>query len=194
MFFNTNLKKIAIILSCLGILGLTPTTPTTLTTPTTSTTPATPAEPVPMPPDIVPEANLKSEDNKLVAPEQAEHPSSKMATSVPVREEGSVKVLEFVLAHQIQEREPKEILENFTLSGAQGQTLYAYARLSAKKPTQISFVWFKEGKEYFHFKANVQPSQRWRTYSSITLKPGDWKVQLVSESHEVLAEHTFTVQ
>jgi len=173
MFFHTNLKKVAIILACIGILG------------------AASEEPVPMPPDIVPETKLESESNK---PHHAQE-AQKSIEVVNTTHQTSLKVLEFVLAHQVEGREPKGITETFNEHDEQGGSVYAFARLSAEKPTTVSFVWFKDGKEHYRFNTVVQVSQRWRTYSSVRLRAGNWKVQLVlPDSHEVLTERTFTVQ
>ena len=101
-----------------------------------------------------------------------------------------IKVLEFVLANKVEGREPKEIVENFNRENNKG---FAFARLSAEKHAQVTFVWFKEGKEYSRFTTNVHASKKWRTYSSAKLRPGNWKVQLIS-GEQVLAEHTFVVQ
>jgi len=39
----------------------------------------------------------------------------------------------------------------------------------------------------------IGTSPGWRTWSSATLKSGDWRVELVTEGGEVLAERAFTV-
>ena len=101
-----------------------------------------------------------------------------------------IKVIEFVLANKVEGREPKEVVENFNRENGKG---FAFAQLSADKHAQVAFVWFKDGKEYSRFTTNVHASKKWRTYSSTKLRPGNWKVQLMS-GDQVLAERTFTVQ
>ena len=101
-----------------------------------------------------------------------------------------VQVIDFVLTNKIEGREPKDIIEKFDHENLQG---FAFARLSADKHAQITFIWFKDGREQSRFTTYVHASKRWRTYASTKLRPGNWKVQLVADK-AVLAEREFIVE
>lgn len=108
-----------------------------------------------------------------------------------VAEASDLKVLEFVLANQVIEREPKDVVEKF----AQGsEKAFAFARLNANVASEVTFVWYRNNQVYTQYTAPIQAAKTWRTYSSIKLKSGDWKVQLLGKNKEVLAEKTFTIQ
>lgn len=100
-----------------------------------------------------------------------------------------VEVIEFVLTNKVEGREPQKILENFH---NQDGKAYAFARLNAKEHAQVTFVWLYEGKEQARFTSNVQTSKRWRTFSSVQLKPGKWTAQLIAKG-QVIAERDFVV-
>lgn len=100
-----------------------------------------------------------------------------------------VEVVEFVLTNKVEGREPQKILESFQHRDGKA---YAFARLNAKEHAQVTFVWLYEGKEHARFTSNVQTSKRWRTFSSVQLKPGKWTAQLVSKG-QVIAERDFVV-
>lgn len=102
----------------------------------------------------------------------------------------SVQVIDFVLTNKIEGREPKDMVEKFTHENAQG---FAFARLSADKHAQITFIWLKDGREQSRFTTHVHASKRWRTYASTKLRPGNWKVQLLADN-AVLAEREFIVE
>jgi len=103
-----------------------------------------------------------------------------------------IKVLEFVLTDKVEGREPHAAVETFNREQEKGMA-YAFARLSTKKNTQVTFVWLREGREHMRFTTNVQPAKKWRTYSSVQLRPGNWQVQLKAGT-AILAEQTFVVQ
>ena len=101
-----------------------------------------------------------------------------------------LEVIEFVLTTKVEGREPIAIVENFSKENGMA---YAFARIHAKSHAQVTFVWFRDGKEQSRFTTNVHAAKRWRTYASIKLRPGNWKVQLLSPNNEVLVERPFTV-
>jgi hypothetical protein len=100
-----------------------------------------------------------------------------------------LEVTEFVLTTKVEGREPTAIVENF---GKENGMAYAFARIHVKNHAQVTFVWFRDGKEQSRFTTNVHVAKRWRTYASTKLRPGTWKVQLLS-NNEVLIERPFMV-
>lgn len=105
---------------------------------------------------------------------------------------GSVIIRDFVLTHGINEREPMGATEDFALTDQRG---FAFARLHNEgTPTNVSFVWEVDNSVHASIDMNVGTSPGWRTWSSVALRPGKWRVKLIDESGLMLAEKTFTVQ
>ncbi len=105
--------------------------------------------------------------------------------------EGDLVVQDLVLSHGVYEREPADIAKSFEPSD---ERAYAFARISNAGPlTNVSFVWHYGSNIHAIVDLNVGTSQGWRTWSSAKLKSGDWRIELVTEEGEVLAERAFTV-
>lgn len=102
-----------------------------------------------------------------------------------------LKVVEFVLANQVVQREPKDVVENFAHGS---EKAFAFARVNASVASEVTFVWYRNNQIYTQYTAPIQAAKTWRTFSSVKLKSGDWKVQLLGKNKEVLAEKTFTIQ
>ena len=101
-----------------------------------------------------------------------------------------LQVLEFVLADNIEGREPKSIVENFNQQNQKG---FAFARLSCLKQSTVTFVWLRNGKEQTRFTTTVHTSKKWRTFASSRLKKGEWVVRLLADD-KIIAEKSFTIQ
>ncbi len=105
--------------------------------------------------------------------------------------ESALVVQDLILSRGIYEREPADIATSFEPSD---ERAYAFARISNEGPlTSVSFVWHYGSNLHAAVDLNVGTSQGWRTWSSAKLKSGDWRVELVTEEGEVLAERAFTV-
>ncbi len=105
--------------------------------------------------------------------------------------EGDLVVQDLILSRGIYEREPADIAKSFEPSD---ERAYAFARISNEGPlTSVSFVWHYGSNIHAIVDLNIGTSQGWRTWSSAKLKSGDWRVELVTEEGEVLAERAFTV-
>ncbi len=105
--------------------------------------------------------------------------------------EGDLVVQDLILSRGIYQREPADTAESFELSD---ERAYAFARISNEGAlTNVSFVWHYGSNIHAIVDLNVGTSQGWRTWSSAKLKSGDWRVELVTEGGEVLAERAFTV-
>ena len=100
-----------------------------------------------------------------------------------------IEVLELSLTKQIANREPGDRLENFSLSDTKA---YVFARLNIQAAGEIIFIWSRDGQECHRSVLAVQQAQSWRTHSWVSLKPGQWKVQLIS-NNKLLAEKVFGV-
>ena len=109
----------------------------------------------------------------------------------PAAAEGSMVIRDFVLTHGIFEREPTGTTD-FASSDGRG---YAFARISNEgMPTQVSFVWYYGDEMHASIDMNVGTSGGWRTWSSVNLRPGNWRVKLQDQNGMVIAERSFTVE
>lgn len=115
---------------------------------------------------------------------------SSVKQDVMQQESPDLEVLEFVLASNIDAREPKEIVEVF---GKEVEKGFAFARLNVKKPGEVTFLWYRNDKLVTRFSTQVHASKKWRTYSSVKMRPGQWKVQLL-QNDKVLAEKSFNLE
>lgn len=131
----------------------------------------------------------ESKDDKILTSE-AKNDSDSVTSKPELQALADLEILEFVLADKIENREPRNSVDGFTSAEERG---FAFARLNAKSNSKVTFVWYRNGHEYARSTLPVNASKKWRTYSSVKLRPGDWKVQLLAED-KVLAEKTFTLQ
>lgn len=98
-------------------------------------------------------------------------------------------ISQFVLCEDVIEREPVNIRQAFYID--QGQA-FCFARISnSGELITLKFKWYFEDEPYFEFDAKVGTSPHWRTYSSITLRTGLWRVELVHPDGTVLREIRF---
>lgn len=101
------------------------------------------------------------------------------------------EVLEFVICKDVLEREPVDIVNTFTVSDDRG---WVFARINnPEEMTYVHFVWYFEEEVYFEIRMRVGVSPAWRTYSSVALQEGAWRVELLDNDREVLKEIRFHV-
>jgi hypothetical protein len=76
-----------------------------------------------------------------------------------------------------------------------GQKVWAYAEFeNLENEQQVIFLWLKDGESYLSFAVEVGISELWRTYSYITAREGNWKLQLTLEGYKTpIKELEFTV-
>ncbi|MFU8861019.1 MAG: DUF2914 domain-containing protein [Cyclonatronaceae bacterium] len=112
--------------------------------------------------------------------------------SVMAQEAGaSPEVIEFLLCEDVEDREPVNPKETFTTLD---ERVYAYARIyNTEEPVNLHFRWTHDGAVYANINLLIGVSQAWRTYSSVQILEGEWKVELVDENDNVLASTEFTV-
>jgi type II secretory pathway predicted ATPase ExeA len=103
-----------------------------------------------------------------------------------------IAVRDLVTARDVIAREPAELTTTF--SPRDGRA-FAHARIyNPGGPTAVSFVWLYDDALYATVDMPVGTSVRWRTWSSAEVWLGEWRVQIVSNDGQVLAENAFTVQ
>lgn len=100
-------------------------------------------------------------------------------------------VKEFVLAQDVVEREPVGIVQSYSMSDTRA---WCFARLHNSEEMQdVYFKWFYEDQLYFEMNSKIGVSPDWRTYSSVGLQPGSWRVLLENKEGVELDEIRFHV-
>ncbi|TVQ08846.1 MAG: DUF2914 domain-containing protein [Balneolaceae bacterium] len=103
----------------------------------------------------------------------------------------SVEVIEFLLCEDVEDREPVNPKEEFTTAD---ERVYAYARIhNPEEPVNLYFRWTHDGAVYANISLLIGVSEAWRTYTSVQIIAGEWKVELVGEDEQVLASAEFSV-
>ena len=112
--------------------------------------------------------------------------------SLPAQDAGTgTEVIEFLLCEDVEDREPVNPKENFTTLD---ERVYAYARIhNTEEPVNLYFRWTHDGAVYANINLLTGVSEAWRTYSSVQILAGEWKVELVGKDNEVLATAEFMV-
>ena len=90
--------------------------------------------------------------------------------------------------------ESRELVGEATEFDVSVGRVYCWTKIIAQNvPTTIKHVWYTDEKEAAEVTLNVQyPSTR--TWSSKTIGPGKWRVEVLNETGEVLASTDFTVK
>ena len=112
-------------------------------------------------------------------------------TALPAIAGDSVIIRDFVLSRGIENREPVEPTSFFRADDGKA---VAFARLhNSGTPTSVSFIWRHGERNHAVVPMHVGTSPGWRTWSTVNLQPGSWRVALVDSRGEVLMEQAFTV-
>lgn len=105
--------------------------------------------------------------------------------------EDTLFVREFVLALDVIEREPVDIVTSYRMPDARA---WCFARIhNSEKMQDLYFEWYYEDTLYFEMSTKTGLSNNWRTYSSVGLQPGTWRVLLKNSNGKVLEEIQFLV-
>ncbi len=110
--------------------------------------------------------------------------------SVPA---AGLTVTRMVIAGALRDRRPVNIGTTFPASQ---DKVFCYIELAGvTRDQKIAYVWTYGGKSETHTN-QVKKSERWRTWSYKALdgKRGDWKVDVLDESGNVLRSTTFKVE
>ncbi len=106
-------------------------------------------------------------------------------------ERDTLYVLDFVLASDVVEREPVEIVQSYSKDDARA---WCFARIHNSEMMQnIFFEWYFEEELYFEMSTKIGVSSHWRTYSSVSIQPGQWRVVLKNRHGETLDHIRFQV-
>lgn len=109
----------------------------------------------------------------------------------PAMAEGPMAVRDFVLSHAVDQREPVDETAFFHVNDGRA---FAFARIrNTGAPATVRFVWYYGEKSYAEVPMNVGTSPGWRTWSTVKLRPGNWRVELVGAGGELLSQRAFHV-
>ena len=116
-----------------------------------------------------------------------------LASPSPVpANEHTLEVVQFVLARGVFDREPVQVTESF---GPNDSSAYAYARVAnTGEPATLIFVWRRAEEVHSVYTTTIGTSPGWRVWSLVTLQPGPWRVDLVTESGKVIASRSFFME
>jgi hypothetical protein len=106
-------------------------------------------------------------------------------------ENDTLYVIELLLARDVVEREPVDVVEYYTTDDSRA---WCFARIhNSQRMQNVYFEWYHEGELHFEMNTRVGKSTNWRTYSSVGLRAGQWRVLIRDRHGAILAERTFEV-
>ncbi|MGM0589107.1 MAG: DUF2914 domain-containing protein [Bacteroidota bacterium] len=122
---------------------------------------------------------------------QAQNASQTSTNENSFPKDDTLYVKQIVLAKDVVERTPIDVVQSFNSSDQEG---WCFARVyNSLQLTKVRFLWYYEEQKYFTFDAKVGQSPNWRTYSSVTLQEGSWRVVLEGPKGRKLDEIRFYV-
>lgn len=107
------------------------------------------------------------------------------------KESDTLYVKEILLAKDVVERQPIDVVQTFDLEDDTG---WCFAKIYNDGPMRdVNFKWYHEGDLYYTFEAKVGSSKNWRTYSSVTLREGSWRIELTGPEDNIMKEVRFHI-
>lgn len=101
-------------------------------------------------------------------------------------------VSRMVLAKKIEDRNPLDVTQSFSVRDS---LAWCFAEIyNSTDTTSVHFVWYHDSEKHAEVTTNIGVSPSWRTYSSVKLKPGNWRVELVDKQGNKLNEQSFSVE
>jgi hypothetical protein len=115
-----------------------------------------------------------------------------MVTSISVAQAGAVASVDsMVFAKAVESREPIGVSKEFDGSVAQ---VFCWTKLSTQaRPVTVRHVWYKGGQKLLEVPLTLKHASG-RYWSVKNVTPGDWKVEVVSDTGEVLSSGSFRVK
>jgi hypothetical protein len=105
----------------------------------------------------------------------------------------SIQINRFLLCSATDNREPVDSLQIEQISKSMISKVWAFADLAYYgEPRELTFKWFLNGSSYLAYDVEIAASENWRTYSYVSARIGQWKVQL-TDGETVLKEIEFRV-
>jgi len=98
-----------------------------------------------------------------------------------------------VLAKNVVEREPVDIVQSYDLSESNNEA-WCFARIyNPKGLLTVTFKWYRGDSLHTQIDAKIGKSKSWRTYSHVQLKEGPWRVEIIGPDNNILKEIRFNV-
>jgi hypothetical protein len=117
-----------------------------------------------------------------------------LSTLLLAQENPTVTVEDIQVCTSVEDRQPVGSDTSFTNDVGQ---LYCFTKLSSDQDsTSISHVWYHDDKEMANVELKMK-AKAWRTWSSKTIVDdwsGEWRVDVISSTGEVLASKKFIVK
>jgi len=105
--------------------------------------------------------------------------------------EDTLYVKSAVLAKNVVEREPVDIVQSYDLADDEA---WCFARIfNSEGLLPITFKWYHEDSLYTQIDVKIGESKSWRTYSNVQLKEGPWRVEIIGPDNNLLKEIRFNV-
>ena len=169
-----------------------PASPTPTATPQPTPRPPTPTPTTPPTPTATKTAAKSAKSSKESQPTATPQPEVNWESAVIA---STIKLDELVVCTNVSNRKPVNGAETFSL--AETGRVYTWMRVSGVKPPQmVKHVYLRNGNVVATVKLKLKYASM-RTWSRKTFKAsqaiGDWKVQVITEQGDVLAEKAFTV-
>ena len=102
-----------------------------------------------------------------------------------------IKVEKMVFCSSVVDREPVGAAEEFPAGTTR---VWCWTRLSAKAaPIEVKHVWYREGTKMLEVPLKLGYASG-RTWSNKNVRPGAWKVEVVTPDGTVLESASFTVK
>ncbi len=105
----------------------------------------------------------------------------------------SIEIKEIVLCDRIENRDPKDII-NTTIMDASDTSLYAFLNVKSSEHVKLFMVWKKDGQEHFRFPVDVLSSPRYRVWSAVKKRPGQWSIHIENDKKDILKDISFTIE
>ena len=119
---------------------------------------------------------------------------SKSESAASEMKASDLTVSRMVIAGSVENREPVGTADTFPASQ---EKVYCYVELKdVPEDTNITFAWSLDDKEMGKVTQQVKKSARWRTWSnkSINGLKGEWTVDLMTDSGDILESTSFKVE
>jgi len=103
-------------------------------------------------------------------------------------------IKKLAITEDVKNREPVGISDTFPSTT---EKVYCFLEaVDIAQDTQMSFVWYLEGKKMHSYELPIKQGSRWRTFSSKNLysQKGNWKVEIKDSDGNTIKSVSFKVE
>jgi hypothetical protein len=137
---------------------------------------------------------VMAEDTAATAPTATPSPAAETPAPATKAQAPSLDLTRMEIASGVENRQPIGVASTFP---ATTENVYCFVEFkNVPADTQITYVWTLGMNEMARVNQQVKRSWRWRTWSSKAIGglKGDWKVDVLDGSGNVLKSETFKVE